>query len=90
MAGKVKPGGIRKRHMDVPTRETGSQQLEKNEPVTSNHSATPETMQAVVRVAEELHFVHFYLACGHMITVNKHDARNKHPELMECWACSQG
>lgn len=75
MARKAKPEGNRKRSIDLPTRETVSQQV-------SKPGSIPETIQAVVRVVEEYHFAHFYLACGHLVTVNKHDLRNKHPQQM--------
>jgi hypothetical protein len=47
-------------------------------------------MQAVVRVTEDVNFAHFHLACGHLVTVSKHDLRNKSPVQMNCWACSLG
>ena len=68
MTGKTKPEGNRKWSIDLSVRETGSQQV-------SKPGSSPGTIQAVVRVVEEFHFVHFYLACGHLTTVNKHDLR---------------
>jgi hypothetical protein len=68
MAGKAKPEGNRKRSIDLPLRETGGQQV-------SKPGSSPETIRAFVRVVEEFHFVHFYLACGHLTTINKHDLR---------------
>jgi hypothetical protein len=83
MADKAKPEGNRKRSIDLPMREMGSQEV-------SKPSSSPGTIQAVVRVVEEFHFAHFYLACGHLITVNKHELRDKHPQQMECPACAKG
>ena len=84
MAGKAKLRDNRERI--VVESPTESQRPEKTE----QEASKPQTMQAVVRVEEDFNFVHFYLACGHLITVNKNDLRNKHPEQMECWACLQG
>ncbi len=42
-------------------------------------------VQAVVSVTKADPFVHFNLACGHMIT-EQADGR-PFPPKMECWAC---
>jgi hypothetical protein len=52
MTGKAKPKGNRKPSIDLPARETGSQQV-------SKPGSSPGTIQAVVRVVEEFHFVSF-------------------------------
>jgi len=40
-----------------------------------------------VRTVKEGTFIHFYLACGHLITVQKDDLTGDLPTKMECWAC---
>jgi hypothetical protein len=48
----------------------------------------PKIMQPVVRRVQERAFVHFYLACGHMITMRKEKlVEGSFPSLVECWAC---
>ena len=44
--------------------------------------------QRVVRLVSETTFVHFYLACGHLITVSKSGLEGAWPREMECWACA--
>jgi hypothetical protein len=31
--------------------------------------------------------VHFYLACGHLITMEKGELKGASPAQMKCWAC---
>jgi len=45
-------------------------------------------MREVVRLEEESGFVHFYLACGHLITIGKGNLKSQ-PAQMECWACAK-
>jgi hypothetical protein len=88
MPRKAEPGGHRKRIVVAAMRETENQQPKREAREESKPGSTSATMRAVVRVAEEPSFLHFYLACGHLVTVKKGDLRNKQPQEMECWACS--
>lgn len=49
----------------------------------------PKIVQAVVRVVTEEPLIHFYLACGHLITVQKDDLKVDLPTKMVCWACEE-
>ena len=88
MPRKAKPGGHRKRITVVAMPETEKRQLGEGDTKESKPGSTSATMQAVVRVAEELNFIHFYLACGHLVTIKKTDLPNKQLTEVECWACS--
>jgi hypothetical protein len=46
-------------------------------------------MQLVVRTVREIPFVHFYLICGHMITMTNEDIKETSPISIECWACEE-
>ncbi|HZL70773.1 MAG TPA: hypothetical protein VFC29_25960 [Candidatus Limnocylindrales bacterium] len=51
-------------------------------------AAEQKIMQPVVRIVREgTFFVHCYLACGHMVTVQNEDVSESPPSSMECWAC---
>ena len=52
-------------------------------------SSKPKAVQPVVRVVTENSFVHFYLACGHLITMEKGDMKGALPVQMNCWACQR-
>lgn len=85
MVGKAKPGGRRKQIAVIPTPKAAQQRLEKH-----SEESKPDlnSIQAVVRIAEESSFVHFYLACGHLITIGKADLKGARPHEMDCWACT--
>ena len=51
--------------------------------------SNPKMMRKVVRVATDGILVHFYLACGHLITERKSDWLGKSPSEIECWACAE-
>jgi hypothetical protein len=51
--------------------------------------SNPKVVRTVVRVVEDGAFVHFYLACGHLITVRKDELKGALPRQMKCWACAQ-
>jgi hypothetical protein len=46
-------------------------------------------MQLVVRTVRESIFVHFYLVCGHMITMINEEIKETSPIVIECWACEE-
>ena len=46
-------------------------------------------MQLVVRTVRESVFLHFYLVCGHMITMTNEDIEETAPISIECWACEE-
>jgi hypothetical protein len=52
-------------------------------------AAEPKFMQRVVRTVRESPFVHFYLACGHMITLQQENPTEKPASSLECWACEE-
>ena len=52
-------------------------------------AAEPKFMQRVVRTVRESPFVHFYLACGHMITLHQENPPERPPSSIECWACEE-
>jgi hypothetical protein len=61
-----------------------------NPPGASNNVAPkPKIVQTIVRSVLEGTFIHFYLACGHLITAHKEDFKGKLPSVLECWACEQ-
>jgi len=87
MTGKSHPGGRRERIVVVAAPEAGSQRPEKAAK-TSERDTNPRFMREVVRLEEESGFVHFYLACGHLITIGKGNLKSQ-PAQMECWACAK-
>jgi hypothetical protein len=52
-------------------------------------AAKSRIMQLVVRTVRENVFVHFYLVCGHMITMTNADIKETSPISIECWACEE-
>jgi hypothetical protein len=71
----------------VPSRKSKSDK--KTETHQKNLPAETKIMQPVVREAQEGILVHFYLACGHMITMRKEDLEESSPSSIECWACEE-
>jgi hypothetical protein len=59
--------------------QSNSKPAEKN-----NAAAEGKITQAVERIVRDGAFVHCYLACGHMLTVQCSEASA--PSSMECWA----
>jgi hypothetical protein len=49
----------------------------------------PKIMQSIVRMVRDHSFVHFYLVCGHMITMTDEDLKETPPTSIECWACEE-
>jgi hypothetical protein len=45
-------------------------------------------IQLVLRSVSESAFVHFYLACGHLITIARGDLGTELPSVLDCWACA--
>lgn len=82
-----KPGGRKKKSFaPVPASWLGQPVEKRHEQ--SNPDSNPNVVQAVVRVVEEATFTHFYLSCGHLITVQKGELKGERPKQMECWACA--
>lgn len=54
-----------------------------------NVTSKATVVQAVLHTVTEGSFVHFSLACGHLITVEKGDLKGPLPTQMKCWACVQ-
>ena len=53
-------------------------------------TAEQEIMRRVVRMFRESPFVHFYLACRHMITLHQENPAEEKPDSsIECWACEE-
>jgi hypothetical protein len=52
-------------------------------------AAERKIMRRVVRTVRESPFVHFYLACGHMITLHEENPTEKPASSIECWACEE-
>ncbi len=52
-------------------------------------AAKSKIMQLVVRTVRNSVFVHFYLVCGHMITMTNEDVKETLPISIECWACEE-
>jgi hypothetical protein len=48
----------------------------------------PTHPQPILRTVDDGVFVHFYLACGHLITVAKNNVGERLPRNLECWACA--
>ena len=46
-------------------------------------------MRRVVRTVEEGMLLHFYLSCGHIITMHKADIKKSPAPTIECWACEE-
>jgi len=59
------------------------------EATSADMSSKPKVVQPVVRVVTENSFVHFYLACGHLITIEKGELKGPLPAQIRCWACVQ-
>jgi len=87
MTNKAQPGGRRKRIVVVATPEADRQWLKKGDKDSTTDS-NPNNMRAVVRVTEEITFVHVSLSCGHLLTIKKGDLKGDRPKKMECWACA--
>jgi hypothetical protein len=51
-------------------------------------NSDPNHMQPVLRSVTDELFVHFYLACGHLITIPKGEITGTLPRTIECWACA--
>jgi len=51
--------------------------------------AEQKIIQPVVRTVRESILVHFYLACGHTITMRKEDLNESSPSSIECWGCEE-
>ena len=51
-------------------------------------SSDPNRVQPVLRSVTDGIFVHFYLACGHLITIPTGDLAERLPRTLECWACA--
>jgi hypothetical protein len=56
-------------------------------PLPNNPPMERKIMQRVVRTVLESPFVHFYLVCGHMITLHPENPTEKPDSSIECWAC---
>jgi len=52
-------------------------------------AAEQEIMQPVVRTVREGALVHFYFACGHLITMHKEDLEESSPSSIQCWGCEE-
>jgi hypothetical protein len=53
-------------------------------------AAEPKIMRRVVRVVRESIWVHCYLSCEHVITVQQQNLKESSPHpLIECWACEE-
>jgi hypothetical protein len=87
MANKPQPGGRRKRIVVAATPEADRQGLKKGDKGSTTDS-NPNHMRAVVRITEEISFVHVYLSCGHLLTVAKGELKGERPTEIECWACA--
>jgi len=86
MASKGKPGG-RKQQISMPASPSAESRRLRKGHEESKPDSNPKIGQAVVRTVSEGALVHFYLACGHLITVQKGDLKGAAPTEMECWAC---
>ena len=51
-------------------------------------ASNPKIVRRVVRVETDGILVHFYLACGHLITERKKDVASRLSSEIECWACA--
>jgi hypothetical protein len=54
-----------------------------------NLAAERKIMRSVVRTERQSpFFVHYYLACGHMVTMRNEDlAKSSSPFSLDCWVC---
>lgn len=53
-------------------------------------AAEQKIMQPVVRTERvSAFFVHYYLACGHMVTMRKEDLKESSLSSIQCWACEE-
>lgn len=89
MRKKPKPGDRTTKHKQIAApaapskiRQRLGKRQEEPEP-----DSNLKLVRAVVRTVSEGALVHVYLACGHLITVQRGDLKNAAPTEMECWAC---
>jgi hypothetical protein len=47
-----------------------------------------DKMQPVLRSVSDSALVHFYLTCGHLITIARGDLGTELPSIVDCWACA--
>ena len=71
--------------MLAPSREIDRKLQKRHEE--SKPDSNLKIVRAVVRTMSEGTLIHFYLACGHLITVQKDDLKGDLPANMACWAC---
>jgi hypothetical protein len=86
MRPKVEPASRRVIHLPPAVPENVEHKSKPGE--TTNATADLLTAQRVVRSVSETTFVHFYLACGHLITVSRNELEGAPPSKMDCWACA--
>ena len=49
----------------------------------------PTFLRKVVRVANDGVLLHFYLACGHLISKSRSEVAGGMPTSVDCWACRE-
>ncbi|MFZ0704561.1 MAG: hypothetical protein WAM71_03075 [Candidatus Korobacteraceae bacterium] len=86
MRRKTEPGDGNNSHVPAAEPENVDQKFKLGE--TSKANAAVSTSQRVLRSVAETTFVHFYLACGHLITISKSELEGALPGEMKCWACA--
>jgi hypothetical protein len=52
-------------------------------------ASNPKIVRKVERAETDGILIHFYLACGHLITEHKSDYPYRLPSAVECWACEE-
>jgi hypothetical protein len=57
-------------------------------PPEGHANAHQDNIQLVLRSISESAFIHFYLACGHLVTVARGDLGTELPSVLDCWACA--
>lgn len=89
MRRKAKPGDRATKHRRTVIPATPSEALQQlgKRHEESELDSNPKIVRSVVRTVKEGTFIHFYLACGHLISVQKDDLKGDLPTKMECWAC---
>ena len=89
MSGKAKPGWHKKIFMppDAPKGNADWQSREADQK--PKPDSLPKVAQPVVRSVSQLTVIHFYLACGHMVTFHRSDFPNTLPSVIDCWACAE-
>jgi hypothetical protein len=87
MTRKPEPGGRKNNHLPPGELENVGRKLKHGE--TSKGNSNVLTAQRVVRSVSEATVVHFYLACGHLITISKSELVGTLPGEMRCWACAE-